>query len=87
MDNQIPRNPWVTDRTLLHFCRAKKFDADETIEMYKKNLEFRKEHNLDTCIGIDHPEKMKSIEFYPRGYLGVDKIGQPLYVERIGKLR
>ena len=55
--------------------------------MYKKNLDFRKEHNLDKCIGIKYPEKAKTIELYPRGYLGVDKIGRPLYVEKLGKLK
>lgn len=55
--------------------------------MYKANLEFRKLHQLDTCIGVEYPEKAQALEYYPRGYVGVDKMGRPLYVERIGKLR
>jgi len=63
------------------------FDADKVIEKYQKNLEFRTKYNLDTCIGIEYPEKDSAMELYPKGYVGVDKIGRPLYVERLGKLR
>jgi len=55
--------------------------------MYKKYLEFRKEHKIDTCMSVDYPEKIRGIELYPRGYMGVDKVGRPLYCERIGKLQ
>ena len=41
--NDVPADAWVTDATLLRFCRARKFDAEKTITMYDNYLKFRAE--------------------------------------------
>ena len=87
IDNNIPEHPWVDERILLNFCRNFNFDTDKVLEIYAANLEYRDKYNINTCLTVEFPEKAKAIELYPRGYMGVDKEGRPLYVERIGKIQ
>ena len=80
----------MTDGELLRFCRARKFDITKTIEMYSNMLEWKKEENLEhvcqreVVVG-DSKETLRKL--YPTGFLGVDKLGRPLKVERVGMFK
>jgi hypothetical protein len=86
--NNATKNPWHIDEFLLKFCRARKFDIDKVIEMFKNYMEYRTEHDIDNVITTFKFEKAAEVsEFYPRGYCGVDKIGRPIYIERSGMVQ
>jgi len=56
--------------------------------MFDQTLKFREENKVDTIIHeFDFHEEEKVSELYPRGYLGVDKLGRPIYVERAGEAK
>jgi hypothetical protein len=48
--NEATKNPWHIDEFLLKFCRARKFDIDKVIEMFKNYMEYRSEHKIDSII-------------------------------------
>jgi len=41
---------------------------------------------VDDILQMDFPEMEKAKEFYPHGWLGTDKLGRPIFIERVGKL-
>lgn len=56
--------------------------------MYQNDLKFRKDNKINTILqDFDFVEKDKALELYPRGYVGVDKIGRPVYLERAGLIK
>jgi len=86
--NKVTENPWLNDVQLLKFCRARNFDMDKVIEMFKNYIEYRNENDLDNIVNNFVFEKKNEVnQFYPRGYCGVDKIGRPIYIERSGQIK
>lgn len=84
-------NPWFDDAWLLRFCRARKFELHPTIDMWSNFMAFRHEHHIDQ-ICIEFPAEidatyLESLTFYPRGFVGVDKIGRPVHCERVGSIK
>ena len=55
--------------------------------MFGNYMEYRKESDLDTIVTTFNFDKKHEIfPHYPRGYMGVDKVGRPVYIERSGQL-
>jgi len=75
------------DAYLLRFCRARKFDLKQIIEMWDKFVKWRIDQDVDNITNFQFAELPSVREHYPHGYYKVDKIGRPLYIERIGKLK
>jgi len=72
---------------MLRFCRARKFKLADIQLMFTNFIVWRRENNVDTIIeDFDFSERDAVQAIYPHGYHGVDRIGRPIYIERIGIL-
>ena len=74
------------DLFLLRFLRARKFDLEKTMEMFKKFLQWRIDMKVDEIresYEIDNLIEIKKL--YPHGYHRTDKIGRPVYIELYDK--
>lgn len=79
-------NPPYDDAYLLRFLRARKFDQEKTLQMWQNYINWRKEKNVDSLINAKFPEIYQAKQFYPHGWFRTDKLGRPIYIERVGKL-
>ena len=53
--------------------------------MFDAYLTFREENNIDNILKeFNFTEKLQVLKSYNRGFYGVDKIGRPIFVERLG---
>eukprot|EP01066_Platyproteum_vivax_P000168 Platyproteum_vivax@DN10190_c0_g1_i1.p1 len=84
---QVKPHPSFNDQFLLRFLRARKFNVDEAHKMIEAYSTWRTIEKLDTQDQIYPFEKILRIKKeYPHGYYGTDKLGRPIYIERIGKI-
>jgi len=75
------------DAALLRFLRARKFDLAATKTMFIDCEKWRKEFGVeDIAKNFEFPEKEKVNTYYPQFYHKMDKEGQPVYIEQLGKL-
>ena len=84
--NIIPNFDYFDDFYLLKFCRARKFDLQKILKMFKNFLEWRKENEVDNIENVYFPEFDEVFKAYPHGYHKVDKEGHPIYYQLISKL-
>ena len=75
------------DLYLLRFLRARKFDLEKTMLMFKKFLQWRIEKKVDDIReNFQLTELIEVKKLYPHGYHRTDKIGRPVYIELYDKL-
>jgi hypothetical protein len=78
----------VGDEFLLRFLRARKFDLEKTQKMFNEYLEWRQKNHVDKIIVQYIFTELPDVrQFYPHGYHKTDKLGRPIYIERIGQLK
>ena len=74
------------DLFLLRFLRARKFDLEKTMEMFKKFLQWRIDMHVDELRETYEMENLIEIKkLYPHGYHRTDKLGRPVYIELYDK--
>ena len=74
------------DLFLLRFLRARKFDLEKTMLMFKKFLQWRIDTKVDEISQSYEIENLIEIKkLYPHGYHRTDKLGRPVYIELYDK--
>ncbi len=84
----ISDHPQYDDYYMLRFLRARQFDWDKTKLMFTNFLNWRKEKNVDNILKtftFDEASAVKDV--YPHGYHNLDRLGRPIYIERLGNLK
>lgn len=74
------------DLFLLRFLRARKFDLEKTMLMFKKFLQWRidmKVEEINQSYELENLIEIKKL--YPHGYHRTDKLGRPIYIELYDK--
>jgi hypothetical protein len=79
-------DPRYNDAYLLRFLRARKFDHEKTLQMWQNHTTWRKERNVEETLHMKFPDVDTAKQFYPHGWLKTDKLGRPIFIERVGKL-
>ena len=85
-ENVLPNFDNYDDLFLLRFLRARKFDLEKTMEMFKKFLKWRidmKVEEINQSYELENLIQVKKL--YPHGYHRTDKIGRPIYIELYDK--
>ena len=85
-ENVLPNFDNYDDLFLLRFLRARKFDLEKTMEMFKKFLKWRidmKVEEINQSYELENLIQIKKL--YPHGYHRTDKIGRPVYIELYDK--
>jgi CRAL/TRIO, N-terminal domain len=73
------------DFDLLRFCRARKFQVAAIKVMFLNFLAMRKQHHLDTIIeDFEYPELPEVRKYFDFCCHSIDKLGRPVYVEKMG---
>jgi hypothetical protein len=84
--NVVPNLDNYDDLFLLRFLRARKFDLEKTMEMFKKFLQWRIDMKVDELRESYQMENLIQIKkLYPHGYHKTDKQGRPIYIELYDK--
>ncbi|KAJ7952496.1 Phosphatidylinositol/phosphatidylcholine transfer protein [Quillaja saponaria] len=84
IEGQLP-GKYSDYHTLLRFLRKRDFDFSKAKETFLNYLKWRRNFRVDMI-----PKEFKFEEFedvkkcYHHGYHGVDRLGRPVYIERVG---
>ncbi|KAK2195216.1 bifunctional CRAL-TRIO lipid binding domain superfamily/CRAL-TRIO lipid binding domain/CRAL-TRIO [Babesia duncani] len=74
------------DLFFVRFLRARSFDIKKTTVMLEKYFAWRQEQQVDLIVETDMSSIRDTVRlYYPHGYHGIDKLGRPIYLERLGR--
>lgn len=84
MNNTDPR--W-TDWYILRFCRARKFSYEKVVEMVDKFIRWANDMKLAQIGAVDLGRYAQLRGWYSHGYYNTDRLGRPIYIEEVKKLK
>jgi len=87
VQNMGCQNPPYDDAYLLRFLRARKFDLTKALQMWSNFYKWRQENKVDDINAYVFSEIDEVRKYYIHGYFRTDKIGRPIYIERVGLLK
>ncbi|CAN1748184.1 Phosphatidylinositol/phosphatidylcholine transfer protein SFH11 [Linum perenne] len=71
--------------TLLRFLRMRDFDIPKAKDMFVNYIKWREEYRVDAIAKEFKFEEIVEVKkYYPNGFHGVDRVGRPVYIERLG---
>lgn len=72
---------------ILRFCRARKFDYEKIVLMINKYMDWAKKEDMEHIgeLNIHDYDFLKTV--YSHGYYGIDKLGRPIYIEEVKKMK
>ena len=86
-ENIIPNFDYFDDYYLLKFCRARDFNIENIVKMFKNFIQWRKENGVDyICENFHFKEFDEVLKIYPHGFHKVDREGSPIYYQILSKL-
>jgi len=74
------------DYTYVRFLKARKWNVEKTLLMFQNWLAWRMEIRIEEVRVFSFPEVNDVKLYYPHGFHKTDKLGRPIYIERIGAL-
>jgi len=69
------------DAACLRFLRARNYDVLKSVEMYNAYKKWRADNHVDGILHESYPVERSK---WPHAFHGVDKMGRPILIERIG---
>lgn len=75
-------NSWY----LLRFCRARKFDLKKIKLMFDNYIAWKTENGLLDSGVVDMVRYKDIKNHYCHGYYNTDKLGRPMYIEKVNEL-
>ena len=86
-ENLIPNFDFFDDYYLLRFCRARNYDLEKIIKMFKKFIKWRIDNDIENINNFIFNEFDEVLKVYPHGFHKIDKKGNPIYYQLINKLK
>ncbi|EGF81563.1 hypothetical protein BATDEDRAFT_4327, partial [Batrachochytrium dendrobatidis JAM81] len=75
------------DALLLRFLRARKYDLQKTERMFLDCEQWRASYNVESVVQtFAYTESFQVNQVYPRFYHKTDRLGRPVYIERLHTL-
>jgi len=82
-EESLTNDPRYDDYYLLRFLRARQFDIERTMKMFREFLDWRTEHRADEAMVIYKcPNVEHARDIYQHGYHGVTLEGEPFYIDQ-----
>jgi hypothetical protein len=73
------------DEYLFRFAKARHFNMSETVRMVQEHIDWLEENDVPNVRSFVYSEISQVKLAFPHGYHGVDKLGRPIYISRLGK--
>ena len=79
-------NPRWSDGYLVRYLVSRQFDLSATIKKWDAFIDWRNKNDIDNIGEFEFKEIDNVRKYYPHGYFMTDKVGRPVYIEKIGSI-